>query len=309
MKIIKRHISFFSKEFLGFIARVLGGVYLLKFLCRKEPLLVVLNYHNFSRYNNYTIRRGNILETGYAENFEEQIKWLKKHFKFLHPEEFFIKNPKNGLNVFITFDDGYKDNFDLAFPVLKKFNAKAAFFIVSGITGTSEWLWHDKLRYLGQNGMLDAEQVEEALLNLNKGKKVELDLVRHLTQIPDYRLFMDWKELNILANNNFIIGSHTHTHSPLKFLSYKDIEKEVSTSLNLLSSKISRSINHFAYPNGLVDKRCSKIMRSYQLKYLFTTNAGINGKNDSTFGIKRLGINASDSTNTILLKLLINFRK
>lgn len=306
---IKNYIKYYAKESLGHAFWFLGGIYLLKFLCRNEPFLVVLNYHNFSKYNNYKIKRGNILETGYSENFEKQIKWLKKHFVFLYPEEFYNQNPQNGLNVFITFDDGYKDNFDIAFPVLKKYNSKAAFFIVSAVAGTSDWLWHDKVRYLSINGFLNAGQVENALLNLNKGSKAELDLNGSLTGLPQYRLHMNWNEINLIGNYNFIIGSHTHTHSPLKFLTVKEIEKELSTSLTTISSKISQAITHFAYPNGLYNKICNKLMSFFKLKYVYTTKPGVNKKNDSTLEIKRLGINASDSTKTILLKMLLNYRK
>ena len=92
------YLLLIAKTF-GFLFKFLGGVYVIKYILRKKPYYIVLNYHNFSKYNNYKIKRGNILETDYSDNFDRQIFFLKKHFSFLYPSEFFKGKPENGLNI------------------------------------------------------------------------------------------------------------------------------------------------------------------------------------------------------------------
>ena len=76
----------------------------------------------------------------------------------MHPEEFFEGQPKNGLSLLITFDDGYKDNYDIAFPILKHYRAKAVFFVATSIIGTKQWLLHDRLRLLVTENVLSETQ-------------------------------------------------------------------------------------------------------------------------------------------------------
>src|SRR6185437_10566574 len=48
----------------------------------------------------------------------------------------------------ITIDDGYRDAYELAFPILQKFNFPATLFVVTGFVDQSAWLWTDKVRFL-----------------------------------------------------------------------------------------------------------------------------------------------------------------
>jgi len=70
------------------------------------------------------------------EKFEKQIKYLKENnFKFLTIQDLEDINNIPNKSVLITFDDGYKDNFITAIPILKKYGASSIFFIVTGLIG------------------------------------------------------------------------------------------------------------------------------------------------------------------------------
>ena len=88
MSSVKSIFWYIIKEFLAIILFIPSLIYL-KIKYRNNKILVVLNYHNFSRYNNYIIFRGNILKTGYSKNFKRQIRFLKFNFDFVYPDEFF----------------------------------------------------------------------------------------------------------------------------------------------------------------------------------------------------------------------------
>ncbi len=313
MSRLKSILNYALKELVGYGFRLVGLVHLLKFRNRNTAVLVVLNYHNFSDYSNYAIRRGSLLSSGHQANFEKQAKWLKKHFKFVTPTNFYEHSTDKGLMVFLTFDDGYKDNVEIALPILDKYNLLAAFFIVSNIPDSNQWLWHDKIRYLVSTTMLESAKSELALKNLNLGKEpdpVFLKEVKDLeSTLPHHRLMMNWDEIQLLKQRGFIIGSHTHTHSPLKFLSPEKRIEEMDLSRQTMASKLNGDISFFAYPNGLYDDDCHSLMREYGVKYAFTTNLGFNRQNESPLEIKRIGINASDSIGVILIKLFLNSRK
>lgn len=288
-----------------------GGVYIIKFLLRKKPYYLVLNYHNFSKYNNYKIKRGNILETGYGENFEKQVKFLKRHFTFLYPEEFYKGQPKNGLNVLITFDDGYKDNYDIAFPILKRQDAKVIFFIVTNVIGTNDWLTHDKLRLLVEKKYKRGKEVEAALKKMNQGHSIETWIKQNvnLIETPEQRLMMNWKEVEEIDKYGFKIAPHTHQHFILSFLDYTRQEVEIQTSIKTLESKLKKKCNYFAYPNGLYNADSLNVLNKSAIQYGFTTQPGFNAQEIAPLELKRIGVNASDSIGVLLLKLYLNRKK
>ncbi|MCY1635010.1 polysaccharide deacetylase family protein [Marinifilum sp. D737] len=308
---MKKLLIFLIKNVLGSFLFFFGGVHIIKYLLRKKRYYIVLNYHNFSRYNNYKINRGDILEIGYERNFEKQVCFLKKHFQFCYPEEFYCKNTARGIiNILLTFDDGYKDNYDIAYPILKKYKIPAVFFIVSSVPNTNSWLWHDKVRFLVTKNKLDAIEAEKELVKLNAGKKMNSKFIEKIDELskefPDKRLMMNWNEIKELAENGYVIGSHTHTHSPILFLNSINRKKELQSSIKIISEKINKTVSQFAYPNGLYDNDCDELMFESGIKISYTTDKGFNQKNDSFLRIKRIGVNASDSIGVLLLKLFLN---
>ncbi|KEH89719.1 polysaccharide deacetylase family protein [Clostridium novyi] len=91
------------------------------------------------------------------ENFEKQMKYLKdNNYTTLTLDElydFFEKNiPVPKKSVVLTFDDGYKDNYNTAYPILKKYGFKATVFMITDYIGTGEYLTEDQLKEMDKNG-------------------------------------------------------------------------------------------------------------------------------------------------------------
>lgn len=302
-------LKYYIKQFLASLIYFLGGVLWLKLLYWNKSRLIILNYHNFSKYNNYKINRGDILETGFAVNFENQIKFIKKHFNFCYTDNYFSRKAKRGLNILITFDDGYKDNFDIALPLLKKHEASAIFFITTSYIETSKWLWHDKVRYLATKGELSKSVVESQLKQMNNGQQVNAafeNLVKKkfIGKLPK-RLMMSWEEVGIL-NNDFPIGAHTCNHSILASMKKQEQEKEISDSIKALKNNLGIHSKHFAYPNGLYNTNTLNLLTKNHVEFGYTTTSGVNSFDSKKLELKRIGVNASDSIPVLLLKLLLN---
>lgn len=100
-----------------------------------EQKIAVLGYHSFAtkeKIEHMEVKDNLIMD---IKNFEEQLKYLKKHhYKTLTPDEFYCfkqgkcKIPRK--SVLITMDDGYQSNYDLAFPLLKKYKMNAVVFCI-----------------------------------------------------------------------------------------------------------------------------------------------------------------------------------
>jgi len=289
------------------LIRLFGGIFWMIFFFQRLPVLIILNYHNFSKYNNYKIKRGHILETGYAANFEKQIRFLKKQFGFCYPDDFFAGKCKPGISVLITFDDGYKDNYDFALPILKKYDAAAVFFITTNFIGSTNWLWHDMVRYLVVTGKINENEAEHQLKRINQGFPVDKEFKNKIeTLFPETpkRLMMNWEEVKQLAKNGFVIGSHTANHKVLSSFDKNEQQNEIETSINEIKQNLQIKTEHFAFPNGLYNETTLDILKNNKIKYAYTTEDGFNQPGNSKIQLKRIGINASDSIGFILLKLL-----
>ena len=102
---------------------------------RNKDKIPVLCYHNLATAEEKTNFEGEKDWTIDVQNFEEQLKYLKKHnYKTLTMEEFYewkqgkIELPHK--SVLITFDDGFLSNYHYAFPLLKKYNMNATVFLI-----------------------------------------------------------------------------------------------------------------------------------------------------------------------------------
>ncbi|MHA7842220.1 MAG: polysaccharide deacetylase family protein [Winogradskyella sp.] len=304
--------KYLIKESVGFVLRKFQVHVLIKKLNNNKSLYFVFNYHSFSKYNNYKIKRGSILETGYGDNFDKQIKFFNKHFKFSYPEVFFESVSTNQHSVLVTFDDGYKDNYDMALPVLQKYNASAIFFIVTALTGSKDMLMHDKIRFLVEQRKISKNYLDIPN-KINEGENLydeevinKVNSVFAEQKIPK-RSLMNHDELNEICYKGFKLGVHTHNHNPLIFLNKESQYYEIKSCIDYLSE--IDSIKYIAYPNGLVNDMVVEICQDLELKYGFTTQRGFNIKQEERLKIKRIGINVSDSLNVIVLKLALNYIK
>jgi peptidoglycan/xylan/chitin deacetylase (PgdA/CDA1 family) len=163
--------------------------------------LPVLMYHHI-------LPKGGFIASSIDE-FEKQMKFLAENgYKSLTSEEFLeFKKGKNFKKaVFITFDDGWRDNYYYAYPILKKYNLKATIFLVT------EWI----------------EKASE--------KKEEFKPLRHNEAKKEVRInpssiILNWDEIEKMKD---IFDFHSHTHSHRDFY----FGKEYSWRKNLFIPKI-----------------------------------------------------------------------
>ena len=133
--------------YLFLIILLLFLVFILYNKTRKNFVLCLM-YHSIDSEKN----KGGI----FVDEFEEHIKWIKdkKTFKMEELKGLDYKLPKN--SILITFDDGYKNNYTLAFPILKKYNMKATIFLNTKFIEKDEaYLSWDEIREMYESGLID----------------------------------------------------------------------------------------------------------------------------------------------------------
>src|ERR1700722_2599054 len=119
-------------------------------LLPERPSLVVLNYHRIGDPQTTQWDSG-VFSTD-EDQFRHQISYLKSKYPIVDLEQAlaFVEGrvKLTRTSVLITFDDGYLDNYQIAFPILREFQVPATFFLPTSFIGTNRIPWWDTIAYL-----------------------------------------------------------------------------------------------------------------------------------------------------------------
>lgn len=189
----------------------------------------------------------------------------------------------------MTFDDGLKEHYTIALPILKKYDMKGYFFVMTNsqkqmASAHKIWLLLDRADALIKQFSISKERilspdwyvydtVEVANLKyyLNTHLK-DLDQIFHSyfdEQEEIKKLYMNWNEIHELHKNGMRIGNHTHTHPMLSNLSNEGQEDEIRISTNILTEEIERP-TAFAYPFSMYNEYTIELLKKYAYHLAFT---------------------------------------
>lgn len=285
--------------------------------------LVIFGYHRLvADHEGFTTPFADDVFGSSVEEFEEAIVWFKNNVRVIsEPELIELLEAGKGpgeLSVMITFDDGYRDNYTIAYPILKKYQLPAVFFIPSKMIEERTLGWWDLSAYLikhTERGELSwddrvfrlPEQRDSAIRFFHKVMQLEKyeqtkGLIERLSEtcqveLPGHmrqdRELMSWDELREVAQNGVTIGSHTHSHRVLATLDAAQQREELAESKAFLEARLGMPIRSIAYPVGgyrHFTAETRKIAEScgYEIGYSFCT--GVNHWGDiQRFDVKRIG--------------------
>ena len=238
--------------------------------------------------------------------FEEQIKHLAQTTT-VSPLHQIVNDiagvGKNPHRVGISFDDGYRDNLELALPILEKYNIPATIFISTGLTDRSAPLWWEELgfivthsrelvlewdeskyHYLIENDVakeqayLALNHLFKRLSSLRQAKLLEILRPQCPITFEQGNLLLSWEELQKLSQHPLItLGCHTVRHPILSNETELDVHSEIANSRDKLSAKIQIPVDMLAYPVGGVSEAGQRefdIAAQTGLKAAFTTRTG-----------------------------------
>lgn len=180
--------------------------------------------------------------------------------------------PRRPLMV-LTFDDGLRNNYRVAYPLLCRLGLPAVFYVCPALIDVATWLWNHEARErlhslvpaernaLAENlgsPSSDSNSIVEWMKTLPIDEcHARLDVVRSATKgfVPsrlqrDCFDLMSWQELSDLDPGLITVGSHTLSHPILTRLSSEQLDHEVRKSRQWLEDRLQRNVSHFCYPNG-----------------------------------------------------------
>ncbi|MEG1709994.1 MAG: polysaccharide deacetylase family protein, partial [Acinetobacter sp.] len=196
--------------------------------------------------------------------FEKQVAWMKAegfHFVTMHElQNNWGKHPEK--TVAITFDDGYLDNLENAYPILEKYQAKATIYVVVD-RHDRDWSTYKKAHHNS------GELAREAKLND--------------------------EQVQFLAQSGLVeIGSHTMTHANLDKLDDAQCLQELLESKIQLEQLIHQPVTSFAYPFGIYSQRDVALAKQAGYSNAVTTEEGIDGLDPDFMQLQRIKISGKD---------------
>jgi peptidoglycan/xylan/chitin deacetylase (PgdA/CDA1 family) len=295
---------------------------------------VILFYHGVSA--NLTVP--NDKHVSY-KTFKDQLISLKRYFKFIRVEDIPEILSEGGVGepcVSVTFDDGYKNNYDVAAEILNDLGVPATFFISTEYIGKNRWMWTDLLEYSIYNTEKDVLLLDKHNMKFDLGnpdekyeaiKKIKIIfkeedfnqidiLVRSISSrllegdavdpFGDYE-FMSWDNVKGLYNSGFSIGAHTVNHPILSNIDISQAKREIIDSRQMIIDELGQCSNIFCYPNGKSKDYTDDVVDICKQNYsaALTTNSGC-ATGDKLYELNRIGI-SDELRGKLLIRRIVNY--
>lgn len=298
--------------------------------------VLVLNYHRIGKGGSRSQFDRNLWSAS-AESFEWQVQNVSRHFDIIGLEDLgkALRQPR-GRYVLITFDDGYLDNYTEAFPILKSYHAKAAFFVTTGFLDVPQMPWWDEIAWMIRNSPLtelpdnhwtvgpipfdepDRERAIQSALLVFKRMNGERT-TQYLADLADllqtgrapervaHELWMTWPMIREMHQAGMAIGAHTVNHPILANLTDAEQDFEIGESLRRISQEIGQKAITFSYPVGGVKSfnlHTRKVLERNGVEWAFTYIGGhIRAQHFDRYALPRAAIEM-DINNRLFKALL-----
>jgi len=272
------------------------------------------------------------------EQLERVIVFFKKRdYEFISLDDLSRRRgefPGKRKFVVFTFDDGYVDNYQYAYPVFKKHNVPFTIYVATCLPDSQAVLWWYLLEDIVLNrGQLQLE-VEGKKVSFRsetmKEKEIAFNKIRNWFALADEKrllalvgslfsgnedaisaktreLSLTWQQIIELSQDPLVtIGSHTVNHFPLDSLTTEKSTYEIAQSKKIIESHIDKEVKHFCYPLGSHGKKEIEILKNTT----YTTSTTIKMANifpenlEHPFSLPRIMINSL--TTDKILSLQIN---
>lgn len=214
-------------------------------------------------------------------DFEKQIAYLSRRYSVISLRELgsvlYSGASMPAKTAVITFDDGYRDNYLKAYPILKKYGVPATIFLATGHIDSATPSWWDRVSYvvsttprehleLGRLGTyhlhttterwLAARSIRERIKQLPDPEKnlvidqlvskLDVDMPRSVGR----ELFLSWDEVREMSRNGIDFGAHTVNHPTLVGMPLEHATREIVGSQMRIQENLGRPADTFAYPDG-----------------------------------------------------------
>ena len=255
------------------------------------------------------------------KTFIKQIKYLKKNANIISMDEVCynisnkIKFKKN--SVCITFDDGFENNFKIAYPILKKYKIPTLFYLCPEIISKKYFFWVDIIEICLLNTkekFITIKKNDKYFLNNIKNKKKAVTKIKKYCKSIDdskknkvimsivvqskvnYKKYINqdiykpasWSQIKKVLNSNlFQIGGHSLQHSLLTKKSKTQMTKDIKETIKIIKKKTNIRVKYFSYPEGKFNESIINVMKNNKIVSSPIATSGTNSVNTNLFKLKR----------------------
>jgi peptidoglycan/xylan/chitin deacetylase (PgdA/CDA1 family) len=239
--------------------------------------VAILAYHRIDRATNYPWSGTPVA----PEVFELEMKYLRQRYRIISLEDLgttlIESKPLPPSTAVVTVDDGYRDAYLNAYPILKKYGIPATVFLATGYIGTGDLFWCDKVWYIiWKTGLTTLDLGERGTYHLNSSesrRKASNRIIARLKTLPSQdrneflreltrlcgvdippalgkEYVLSWEEIREMSRNGVSFGAHSVTHPSLTSLPLEAAANEVLDSKRRIENEIGREVTTFCYPFG-----------------------------------------------------------
>jgi peptidoglycan/xylan/chitin deacetylase (PgdA/CDA1 family) len=264
--------------------------------------VVALNYHRIGDGSKSPFDRA--LWSADAEVFTKQVRFLKSHLDLITADDLpDVLGKRSGRFGMITFDDGYRDNFDTAFQVLRSENARATFFLTSGFIGTTIVPYWDEIAWMLRSSPLRSVHAPDWLAAsidydepdrdvaiaavLREFKKVppesadaflqSIGAATHSDRCRSADLWMTWDMVRTMRAAGMAFGGHSVAHPVLSLSDPARQTREIVGSIERIAQELHEPVTCFSYPFGgrkAFNEVSVDILREAGIRYAFSYYGG-----------------------------------
>jgi len=266
--------------------------------------------------------------------FEIQMAYLRKDFHLISLDDLRRhlrhRTPFPPNSCLVTFDDGWKDNFIHAYPVMRRYDIPAVIFLSVGHIGTRNRFWQeriivalDRIREASRTdpdiparcrNLPEGIQIEEMMaLPAGHFRKEVREQIRNLKKLPLSRIepiihaigavagmtenpsigedsFLSWEEIGTMSRGGIEFGSHGLTHEILTNIAADEVRKQALESRRIIEERIQQKVYAFSYPNGDHDPLVRKCIGECGYEIGFGTDRGFAGPDGDPLSLKRVNV-------------------
>ena len=214
----------------------------------------------------------------HVQEFRRQLEFLdRRGFTPITGEDyrFFLQGRLNlpRKPVIITFDDGYLDTYQYAFPLLQEFGMKAVVFVVGDrAIQNNAWDMHSAIKRMPETPLMDDHHILE------------------------------------MHAAGFEIGAHTMTHVQLPMLSEDEAWQEIEQSKFMLESLLDGPVRSFAYPYGLVNEKTKRMVERAGFDIAYGVNSGPALFGEDAYETRRTTVFSNTGFFKFALKMMTPFQ-
>jgi len=289
---------------------------------------IILTYHGvLEGGDRYDFLNHNFVS---AQMFERQLQYLCTYYRPTALRDLVACYARGDVppsrSVALTFDDGFANNYTVAYPLLKRYSAPFTIFLTTGfIDRPGGQLWTERLKrsiylcsedvvvlnVLGREircSLSSAAKREEAALHLSRLLKrlpipqrdAALDAIEEvcgrpaLTSEDRHRYeFLTWHQIREMASAGVEFGSHTVQHPILSTLDPETLDAEIAESKQHIEASAGVTCDAFAYPNGSqadYGEREKRALRAAGYRCGVSLRGTVNGDRPDLFELDRINI-------------------